>query len=136
MKPHSKIYQIHIVRVVVFCVVWAVTFGKHHFWLLPNLTEDVGFFASFWPLYQYDYMGGKEDDEDEKESSTKQLTKKDSEEEVQVEKEVEASDSQNSEDGEEEDAQIPTNGSDNGFEILDSKDLVEEEQHQGTAQAT
>ena len=25
--------------------------------LLPNLTEDVGFFASFWPLYAYEYRG-------------------------------------------------------------------------------
>lgn len=25
--------------------------GKHHLWILPNLTEDVGFLASFWPLY-------------------------------------------------------------------------------------
>jgi hypothetical protein len=42
------------VRLVVFCVLWALTFGKHHFWLFPNLTEDVGFLASFWPIYQVD----------------------------------------------------------------------------------
>lgn len=40
-----------VLRFVLFCVVWIITGGKHHFWLLPNLTEDVGFFASFWPLY-------------------------------------------------------------------------------------
>jgi translocation protein SEC62 len=40
------------IRLVVFCVLWALTFGKHHFWLFPNLTEDVGFLASFWPIYQ------------------------------------------------------------------------------------
>lgn len=40
-----------VLRFVIFCLVWIVTGGKHHFWLLPNLTEDVGFFASFWPLY-------------------------------------------------------------------------------------
>jgi translocation protein SEC62 len=37
---------------LVFGLVWGVTFGKHHLWLLPNLTEDVGFAASFWPLYK------------------------------------------------------------------------------------
>ena len=30
-----------------------MTFGKHHFWLLPNLTEDMGFFDSFKPLYKH-----------------------------------------------------------------------------------
>jgi len=49
-----------VLRFLIFCLVWACTFGKHHFWLLPNLTEDVGFFASFWPLYQHDYMGEKD----------------------------------------------------------------------------
>jgi translocation protein SEC62 len=28
--------------------------GKVSFWLLPNLTEDVGFFESFRPIYQCD----------------------------------------------------------------------------------
>lgn len=40
------------IRVIVFCAVWMLTLSRHHLWLLPNLTEDVGFFASFWPLYQ------------------------------------------------------------------------------------
>ncbi|XP_077298678.1 translocation protein 1 [Arctopsyche grandis] len=44
-------------RVIVFCLVWILTLSRHHLWLLPNLTEDVGFFASFWPLYQYEYRG-------------------------------------------------------------------------------
>lgn len=54
-----------IIRFVIFSIVWAVTFGKHHLWILPNLTEDVGFFASFWPLYAYEYRGpGSENDAD------------------------------------------------------------------------
>jgi translocation protein SEC62 len=40
-----------VLRMAVFCFVWALTLGRHHLWLLPNLTEDVGFLASFWPLY-------------------------------------------------------------------------------------
>uniref|UniRef100_A0A1Q3G3X5 Translocation protein SEC62 n=1 Tax=Culex tarsalis TaxID=7177 RepID=A0A1Q3G3X5_CULTA len=48
-----------VLRFVIFCLVWIVTGGKHHFWLLPNLTEDVGFFASFWPLYDHEYKDGK-----------------------------------------------------------------------------
>ena len=53
-----------IIRFVIFTIVWAVTFGKHHFWILPNLTEDVGFFASFWPLYMYEYRGNNDTDDD------------------------------------------------------------------------
>ncbi|KAF0309950.1 Translocation protein SEC62 [Amphibalanus amphitrite] len=49
-----------VVRVVVFCLLWLLTWGRHQLWLLPNLTEDVGFFASFWPLYQYEYHGKTE----------------------------------------------------------------------------
>jgi len=40
------------VRVIIFAVVWLLTWGKVSFWLFPNLTEDVGFFDSFRPLYQ------------------------------------------------------------------------------------
>lgn len=40
-----------VVRMIVFCLVWALTLGRHHLWLLPNLVEDVGVLASFWPLY-------------------------------------------------------------------------------------
>ena len=39
---------------ILFCLIWVVTFGRHYFWLLPHLTEDVGFFESFVPLYQHD----------------------------------------------------------------------------------
>lgn len=45
------ILSLIVVRSIVFCILWILTFGRHHLWLLPNLVEDVGFFASFWPLY-------------------------------------------------------------------------------------
>ncbi|CAG0891360.1 unnamed protein product [Darwinula stevensoni] len=55
-----------VLRLVIFCIVWALTFGRHHLWILPNLTEDVGFFASFWPLYKYEYKGLIKDGKKEK----------------------------------------------------------------------
>ncbi|CAG0918322.1 unnamed protein product [Notodromas monacha] len=62
-----------VVRMLIFALIWLLTLGRHHLWLLPNLTEDVGFFASFWPLFQYEYKGPSsnksEDDEEEEESS-------------------------------------------------------------------
>lgn len=47
----SSILTLAVLRHVVFFTLWTLTFGKLHFWILPNLTEDVGFFESFWPLY-------------------------------------------------------------------------------------
>ncbi|XP_043273822.1 translocation protein SEC62 [Venturia canescens] len=51
------ILTLAVIRVIVFCLLWVLTLGRHHLWLLPNLAEDVGFFGSFWPLYQYEYCG-------------------------------------------------------------------------------
>ena len=44
--------------------------GKLKFWIFPNLTEDVGFFESFVPVYVYTYDKPKKDkDSDDEESS-------------------------------------------------------------------
>ncbi|XP_053988235.1 translocation protein SEC62 [Hylaeus volcanicus] len=63
------ILALAIIRLIVFCLLWVPTLGRCHLWLFPNLTADVGFFASFWPLYQYDYYGSTSD-------SDKKLNKK------------------------------------------------------------
>nr|CAG4652145.1 EOG090X0D00 [Triops cancriformis] len=47
------ILALAVVRLIVFATLWIVTAGKHHLWLFPNLTEDVSFLASFWPIYEY-----------------------------------------------------------------------------------
>uniref|UniRef100_A0A0K0EGF1 Translocation protein SEC62 n=1 Tax=Strongyloides stercoralis TaxID=6248 RepID=A0A0K0EGF1_STRER len=44
-------------RSVLFVIIFILTLGKHHLWILPNLTEDCGFFESFVPLYTYEYRG-------------------------------------------------------------------------------
>ncbi|KOC58943.1 Translocation protein SEC62 [Habropoda laboriosa] len=75
---------------IAFCLLWVPTLGRCHLWLLPNLTADVGFFASFWPLYQYEYYGPisegdkkvnkkkkkKEKDSDTEETCSTQLEEK------------------------------------------------------------
>ncbi|XP_046966052.1 translocation protein SEC62 isoform X2 [Vanessa cardui] len=86
-----------VLRVVVFCLVWILTLSRHHLWLLPNLTEDVGFFASFWPLYKYEYRGpGSESDKSSKSKKKRKKDKHSDEEEektplVQAEKPAEPS---------------------------------------------
>lgn len=54
------ILALAVLRLIIFCLIWLITLGTFHLWLLPNLTEDVGFFASFWPLYQYAYAKKKD----------------------------------------------------------------------------
>lgn len=48
------ILVVGLLRTIVFAILWAVTGGKHHFWFLPNLLADVGFFESFVPVYTYE----------------------------------------------------------------------------------
>ncbi|XP_065088398.1 translocation protein SEC62 [Ochlerotatus camptorhynchus] len=64
-----------VLRFVLFCLVWILTGGKHHFWLLPNLTEDVGFFASFWPLYDHEYKDGSSDKDKNKKNKKRKRDK-------------------------------------------------------------
>ena len=53
---------------ILFSIVWLLTIGRISFWLLPNLTEDVGFFDSFRPLYHFQSNSAaalKKDDDDD-----------------------------------------------------------------------
>ncbi|XP_076387204.1 translocation protein 1 isoform X2 [Megachile rotundata] len=70
------ILTLGIIRLIVFCLLWVPTLGRCHLWLLPNLTADVGFFASFWPLYQYEYYGSTENNK--KANKKKRKKEKDS----------------------------------------------------------
>lgn len=54
----SSILGLIVLRHIIFLILWTLTIGKLHFWILPNLTEDVGFFKSFWPLYAIDETCG------------------------------------------------------------------------------
>lgn len=72
------ILALSLVRLIIFSIVWVVAGGKLHFWIFPNLTEDVGFFASFWPLYESNYVtGGEEKSKNGKKSKSKSHKRKD-----------------------------------------------------------
>merc|ERR1712203_559590 len=60
-----------IIKYIIFVIVFIFTPGKLKLWIFPNLTEDVGFFESFWPIYDYTYTGAvrsKAKDSDDEES--------------------------------------------------------------------
>jgi len=58
-------------RTVLFGIIWACTMGKHKLWILPNLTEDCGFFESFKPWYSYEYCDKKEKNKADKAANKK-----------------------------------------------------------------
>lgn len=43
--------------------------GKFHFWLLPNLTAECGFFESFVPAYEYSVVKTDSDSNEERRGS-------------------------------------------------------------------
>merc|ERR1712154_605629 len=67
-----------ILKYVIFAALYLLSARKFRFWIMPNLTKDVGFLASFWPLYEYTYTGEViEDDivdENSKTEDDKQVT--------------------------------------------------------------
>ncbi|CRL00802.1 CLUMA_CG014053, isoform A [Clunio marinus] len=68
-----------ILRFILFCIIWIVSGGKHHFWFLPNLTEDVGFIDSFKPLYKHEYKDGSENKKHKKDKTKKKKKESDDE---------------------------------------------------------
>ncbi|KAL3273729.1 hypothetical protein HHI36_015158 [Cryptolaemus montrouzieri] len=82
-----SIIVLAVLRVIIFSLIWMLTLGKHHLWILPNLTEDVGFFASFWPLYNYEYKGGSAKGKEKPKKKKKKDKDSDAEEEFDSKKE-------------------------------------------------
>uniref|UniRef100_A0A1A9X5M3 Translocation protein SEC62 n=1 Tax=Glossina brevipalpis TaxID=37001 RepID=A0A1A9X5M3_9MUSC len=67
-----------VIRLIIFTIVWALTGGKLRFWIFPNLTEDVGFFASFWPLYESNYINDNDSTKSHKKTKKSKKKSKDS----------------------------------------------------------
>ncbi len=122
-----------LVRLIIFTIVWVFTFGKHHFWLLPNLTEDVGFRESFWPLYKHDLKNNdsKEDKKKKRKDSDNSITH------IEEDKSLVDTKESGSESASTVESIAKTNSSveskdnkdgNNGFEILDSNEIEEEEE--------
>ena len=137
-----------VFKYIIFAGVWLLTMGKIKFWLLPNLTEDVGFFESFVPFYTLDVAGKKKvdakkkTDDDDHDGTTNEKEEEDSHEKTkdddkkestvvgQTESEQEDEDKEKSTsrsssiDDDAEDETKPRKSSDEDFEVL-SKDELE-----------
>merc|ERR1711988_1232997 len=69
-----------IIKYILFALLYIFSAKKLRFWILPNLTKDVGFIKSFWPLYDYTYTGEYIGDstEEEEEEGVKKIVHDDS----------------------------------------------------------
>jgi len=103
------ILSLVVIRLILFCCIWVLTIGHHHFWLLPNLTEDVGFFDSFKPLYHHEKVKAEES----KPSEGKKKKKKKDDKETAGKKDK-SSDKDEKEDSDE-------------FEVIKKEDIEENE---------
>ena len=92
------IIALGIVKYIIFGILFCLSGGKLKFWIFPNLTEDVGFFESFWPLYDYTYTGkskkSKAKDSDDEESDDEDDEQNDDQNDDQNEKNDEADQSE------------------------------------------
>lgn len=71
-----------IIKYILFVILFIGSAGKLKFWIFPNLTEDVGFFESFWPVYVYTYDKPKKEKlSDDEESSDDEEDEKDDDQE-------------------------------------------------------
>uniref|UniRef100_F1KW64 Translocation protein SEC62 n=1 Tax=Ascaris suum TaxID=6253 RepID=F1KW64_ASCSU len=94
-----------IARTILFAIIWATTMGRHRLWLLPNLTEDCGFFESFQPWYTYEYCpngvsatGKKRKKPEDKKKSEEDSDKKTENEEDRKEEKEQRSEAESSSD--------------------------------------
>ncbi|XP_078695664.1 translocation protein SEC62-like isoform X2 [Branchiostoma floridae x Branchiostoma belcheri] len=121
-----------VVRLILFCLIWAGTGGHHHFWFLPNLTADVGFLDSFRPLYLYEYKGpdkdkGKKEDQKDSEKETEPQGEREDEHVEELERKEKE---ETTEKGEEE-AESPKDQDGSGSE-KDANDESEEDEQEGS----
>jgi len=61
-----------IIKYIIFILLFIGSAGKLKFWIFPNLTEDVGFFESFMPVYTYTYEKPKKAKESDDEESSEE----------------------------------------------------------------
>lgn len=108
------IISLAFLRQVLFVIIWACTLGRHHFWLLPNLTEDVGFMESFRPIYQYEYRGPGGSSKDKQKGKDKK--KKDSGRPEEGDENSAGEDSDKR-------AASAEHGDGNGFELVDHPEV-------------
>uniref|UniRef100_A0A7E4VT44 Translocation protein SEC62 n=1 Tax=Panagrellus redivivus TaxID=6233 RepID=A0A7E4VT44_PANRE len=131
-----SLLSVALLRTILFGIIYAASFGQHKLWVLPNLTEDCGFFESFKPFYSYEYCpnGAPATSKPKKEKKTaekKELIKESAAEETPEDQE---------EDDEEEDvngtesASLSSKSSNSGeaetvspFEVEPAEEFVPEE---------
>jgi len=118
------IMGIAVFKYILFGALFVLSGGKLNFWLFPNLTEDVGFFESFVPLYDYTYSGGAKG----KKGKGKKGKAKDSDDEESDDSESENEDKKQEQDSEEDSNSKKSSSTGKDFEMVedDKNDTADE----------
>merc|ERR1719322_548195 len=88
-----------IIKYIIFVLVFIGSAGKLKLWIFPNLTEDVGFFESFVPVYVYTYDKPKKDKDSDDEESSDEEEEEDDKEDSGREGDGEGSESKDDQEG-------------------------------------
>nr|SVE70670.1 EOG090X0D00 [Daphnia similis] len=115
------IFGLAVLRVLIFCLLWLVSMGRHHLWIFPNLTEDVGFFASFWPLWKYECRDKESPSKKDKTNNGKKKSSDDENEEKAEESGGEDTQLDNVEDTEDK-SETESEQTGKDFEIIEKDD--------------
>ncbi|GMS84481.1 hypothetical protein PENTCL1PPCAC_6656 [Pristionchus entomophagus] len=119
------IIGVAIARTILFGLIWLVTGGEHKLWILPNLTEDVGFFESFKPWYSYERASELEKKKKERDEKKKGKKEKNSDNEAESEKKEEKKEKESEESKDA--SQTCGSASDNSEDDSQGSDVDEEE---------
>lgn len=121
------IIGVAIARTILFGLIWLVTGGEHKLWILPNLTEDVGFFESFKPWYSYERASELEKKKKEKEDKKKGKKEKNSDDEGEKETKEEKKETEKESEESKEASQASGSASENSGEESQGSEVDEEE---------
>jgi len=122
------IMAIAIFKYILFGALFVLSGCKLSFWLFPNLTEDVGFFESFMPLYDYTYSGPARRSKKAKDSDDEESDDEEEDEEGEEEKSGGDKQDKSGSDGEDDDSTSKKSSSTGkDFELVDKNEDTADE---------
>jgi len=118
------IMALAVLKYILFGALFVLSGGKLSFWLFPNLTEDVGFFESFMPVYDYTYSGGKKKSKKAKDSDDEE---DDDEEEEEEDDERTAAGNKSASEEDDDDSSKKSSTTGKDFELVDKNEDTADE---------
>lgn len=128
----GSILVLAVLRYIFYGIIWVCTMGKLHFWLLPNLTAECGFFESFVPFYEYSVTKSQDAEAEKKGKKGKREGDSDKENASDVNNDKDDDDNAGEDDVTNTSQDVSSLNIDNDFENISKEDEDEEEACNGT----